>query len=62
MLRCVAAIELAELPGHLKTDQQCANPEGEGVGCRSQLKAAYAHYEKVSGNGVEKAPQHIYRR
>ena len=62
MLRRVAAIEFSEVPGHLKADQQYTNPEGENVGCRSQLEAAYAQYEKVSDNGVEEAPEHIYRR
>jgi len=53
---------VAEVPGCLEADQQCTNPKGEGVAGRSQLKATYVQYKQISGNGVEKTPQHIYRR
>jgi hypothetical protein len=62
MLRRVTPIELAEVVAQLKTDQQDANPEGDNIGSRSHVKAAYTYYEKVSNDDVEAAPQHIYPR
>jgi hypothetical protein len=55
----VAAMEPAEMPGQLKTDQQDTNPESDDVSGRSQVEAAYPHYQKVSDDRVEEAPQHL---
>jgi hypothetical protein len=49
-------MELAEMPRHENTNQQCANRKSKNVTERSQIKVANAHHQKVADDDVEETP------
>src|ERR1700743_2295973 len=55
-------MKLAEMPRHEKTNQQCANPKSNNVTYRSEIKVANAHHQKIPGDGVKEAPDHVHGR
>src|ERR1700678_2206514 len=55
-------MKLAEMPRRLEADHQCANRKSKNVTCRSQIKVANAHHQKVAGDRVEEAPENVHGR
>ena len=59
MLRLIAAVEAAKVPGGKKRDQERASAERGDVTCVLQPKIADTADEQVADDDVEKAPKHV---
>ncbi len=59
MLRLIAAVEAAKMPGGKKRDQERAGGACKDVARVPQSKIADAADEDIADDDIEKAPEHI---
>ncbi len=59
MLRLIAAVEAAKMPGGKQRDQQHASTAGEDVACVPHPKITDAQHQDITGDDVKKSPKHV---
>lgn len=59
MRRRIALMELAEVTRRKDADQQCAQAEGEDVGCRPRIESTYVCYEQIPNRRIEESPDNV---
>jgi len=59
MLRLIAAMEAAKVPGGKKRDQERASAARKNVACVPHSKITDAPDEDIADDEIEKTPEHI---